>query len=188
MKKIFTLIILLIIAWIGGLIYFGYLINHFDIDKTTHTDVVIALTGGRNRINEATKILHLKLADKLFISGVGKDISLKNIQHRQKIKKSLLKKITIGHDAEDTIGNAKESAIWVEENKISSIRLVTSNYHINRAMIEFRRQLPFIDIIPHPVYSEKIVKKWWTSWQTFSLIFKEYNKLIFAIIRYQLNL
>ncbi|MBO7257757.1 MAG: YdcF family protein [Alphaproteobacteria bacterium] len=121
------------------------------------------------------------------MSGVGKNISLDNIQKTQNLTFPESANINIGHLASNTIGNAKETQIWVKENHINSIRLVTSNYHIYRSMIEFREQIPNLKIIPHPVFSENIEKKWWTSWQTCSLIFKEYNKLLYAYIRTKIN-
>ena len=176
-----------VIAWIGGLIYFGYTINHYQPDIESHTDAIVALTGGRNRITEAVKLLNQNKADKLFISGVDKNISLKNIQRTQKIKSSRFSKIQIGHNADNTVENAIETKQWVENNHITSIRLVTSNYHVARAILEFKLHIPEISIIAHPVYSEHIEKKWWTSWQTFSLIFREYNKFIYTLIKYLLQ-
>lgn len=177
-----------IIIWIGGLIYFGYTINHYQPDTATHTDAIVALTGGRNRITEAVKLLNQNKADKLFISGVDKNTTLKNIQKTQKIKSSRFSQIQIGHDAENTVENAIETKQWVDANHITSIRLVTSNYHIARSLLEFKIHIPEAEIIPHPVYSEHIEKKWWTSWQTFSLIFREYNKFIYTLIKYMLQI
>ena len=187
MRKIFTITFFLLIVWIGGLFYFGYSINHYQTDTSSHTDAIIVLTGGRNRIAEASKLLNKKMADKLFISGVDKNTNLKNIQKTKKIKQSSMRDIEIGRQATDTESNAEETLSWVNSHHIASIRLVTSNYHMPRSMLEFRHLMPEIEIIMHPVYSERIEKKWWTSWQTFSLIFKEYNKFIFKLIQYQLQ-
>lgn len=186
-RLIATGLLLSISGWLCGLLLFCHFINNYQPDNSTHTDAIIVLTGGRNRITESVKLLNRNMADRLFISGVGKKISLSNIQHTQKIKTSRLRNIDIGHKATDTESNAEEAYSWITDNHISSIRLVTSNYHMYRAMLEFKHLMPEIDIIPHPVYSDHIEKKWWTSWQTFSLIFKEYNKFIFKLIQYQLT-
>ena len=180
MKKIITL--LPFILWIGGFCLFAYKINHFNINTTQNTDAIIVLTGGRNRIYEASKIFNENKAKHLFISGVAKDISLENIQNTQNIKITNLKNVEIGYNADNTVENARETTSWIKKNNIKSIRLVTSNYHIYRSLIEFRSKLKDTKILLHPVYSEYIEKKWWTSWQTFSLIFKEYNKLLCAYI------
>lgn len=186
-KKIFAILFLLVVSWIIGLFYFGYSINHYTPDLTTQTDAIVVLTGGRNRITEAVKLLNHKMADRLFISGVDKHTNLRTIQKTNKIKSTNLRNIEIGRKATNTESNAEEAFAWTNANHISSIRLVTSNYHISRAMLEFKHLMPEVSIIPHPVYSERIEKKWWTSWQTFSLIFKEYNKFIYKLIQYQLQ-
>ena len=121
-------------------------------------------------------------AEHLFISGVAKDITLQNIQNTHKMKINNFQKAELGHNAINTVENAKETREWIKKNKIKSIRLVTSNYHIYRSLIEFNKHIKDVEILPHPVYSQFIEKKWWKSWQTFSLIFKEYNKFICAYI------
>lgn len=183
MKKTYTLIFVLFLLWFSGFIVFAWHINSFSPNFDQQTDAIIALTGGRNRIIEAVNLLEQGLAKRLFISGVGKDISLSDIQKQQRIATTRLQQIDIGHNASDTIGNALETKLWTTQNNITSIRLVTSNYHIARSMVEFKKHNPSLIIIPHPVYSERIEKKWWTSWQTFSLIFKEYNKFVCAYIK-----
>ena len=180
MKKIIILIILSL--WFGGFCLFTYKINSFEIDEAKTTDAIIVLTGGRNRITEAVKLFNHNKAKHLFISGVSKDITLENIKNTHDLKINDNKNVEIGYKAANTVENAKETNDWIKANNIKSIRLVTSNYHIYRSLIEFNKQLNDIEILPHPVYSKYIEKKWWTSWQTFSLIFKEYNKLLCAFI------
>lgn len=188
-KKIITYSTFAIFSlWTIGLLAFAWKINHLQAPINSKTDAIIALTGGRNRITEAVKILENGNSDHLFISGVAKDISLKEIQNINKISLLPNKKITIGHKASNTVENAVETTEWIKTNNIKSIRLVTSNYHIMRSYLEFRKQNPELKIIIHPVYSEKIQKKWWTSWRTFSLIFEEYNKVIYVYCRNLLNL
>ena len=186
-KKIFIFIcIIIFVFWGLGLFRFAWLINHFTDSNFEKTDAIIALTGGRNRIAEAVKLLKQGRAKRLFISGVDKDISLQNIKTTQQVSITDDSNIDIGHNASNTLENAKESSEWIKTHNIKSIRLVTSNYHVLRSLTEFKDQNPNLKIIIHPVYSENIEKKWWTSWQTFSLIFKEYNKFLYAYLRSRL--
>lgn len=178
---------LFVILWLGGLCAFAWKIDNFSDEENKKTDAIIALTGGRNRIAEAVRLLDAGKARRLFISGVDKSISLSNIQNAHHLKLANKKRIDIGHDASNTIENAKEAAEWIKKNNVKSIRLVTSNYHLARSLIEFQEQNPDLEIIIHPVYSEKIKKNWWTSWQTFSLLFKEYNKFLFVYVRNKLD-
>ena len=188
MKKVVGLISFAVLGlWAGGFVWFAALINSYPPSADVHTEAIVVLTGGRNRIAEAIKLLNADKADKLFISGVSRASSLAAIQRRNQVKIEYPEKVTIGRFATNTIGNAIESRDWVKQNKISSIRLVTSNYHIPRSIIEFKAQNPLLKIIIHPVYSEKVSKKWWKSWHTFSLIFAEYNKFIYVYIRTRLQ-
>jgi uncharacterized SAM-binding protein YcdF (DUF218 family) len=185
-KAVFYICGLVLVCWLAGFWFFGWKINHFHQNPNEHTDAIVVLTGGRNRIAEAVRLLDAGLAEKLFISGVGKDISLKNIAKSQKFNVVHKDLVELGHEALNTSENAEETTEWVQQNHIKSIRLVTSNYHILRSQLEIQNLDSQLHIVPHPVYSEKIEKKWWTSRQTFSLIFKEYNKLLCAYIRTKL--
>lgn len=184
MKKFLIIPGLLLMAlWFGGFLVFAYRINHYPADEKTHTEAVVALTGGRYRIAEAVNLLNQGKADKLFISGVSQDSSLDEIKKKQNLEIEDESNVSLGHQAKDTFGNAKETVAWLKRNKITSIRLVTSNYHLDRSIAEFRAQAPNLQIIAHPVYSDKVKKKWWKSWHTFSLIFAEYNKFLCAYVR-----
>ena len=181
-KRLLTLSGIVVLLWLGGFVCFAKHINNHPLDSKTKTEAVIALTGGRNRISEAVNLLNRGLADKLFISGVGPQISLSQIQKTQHLNIATDREIILGSEAADTVGNAVETINWLRQNHINSIRLVTSNYHLPRSITEFKAQNPRLKIIAHPVYSEKVEKKWWTSWHTFSLLFTEYNKFLYVWI------
>ena len=184
MKKFIIISIFgILTVWFIGFILFVRAIYAYPTDTDTHTEAIIALTGGRNRIAEAIKLFNNKKSEKLFISGVGKNTSLRLIEKQNKIHVNNNEDVSIGKEATNTIGNAKETKDWLDRHNIKSIRLVTSNYHLPRSSIEFRSINPDIEIIEHPVYSEKIRKKWWKSWHTFSLIFAEYNKFLYVYVR-----
>ena len=183
MKKLFIIAVLfLLLAWFAGFLWFNHRINSYENTDGIKTDAIVALTGGRNRISEAVNLLNRGLAEKLFISGVGPQISLSQIQKTQHLNIATDREIILGSEAADTVGNAVETINWLRQNHINSIRLVTSNYHLPRSITEFKAQNPRLKIIAHPVYSEKVEKKWWTSWHTFSLLFTEYNKFLYVWI------
>lgn len=169
--------------WLGGFVVFAQRINSYKVDIDSYTDAVIALTGGRHRIAEAVKMLELGKAKRLFISGVGDGTSWSDIKDAQGLTVDDDMEIIIGYKAKNTIENAKETLDWVHKNKLKSIRLVTSHYHVERSLVEFSAKDKKLKIIPHPVYSEKVKKKWWKSWHTFLLIFEEYNKFLYVHIR-----
>lgn len=181
-KKFIIIFLLIVFAWILGLAYFNYTINSYKVDTTTKTDAIIVLTGGRNRISEAVNLLNKGLAEKLFISGVQKDISLEEIQ-KAGVGTNTKGEIALEDNSINTVENAIESSKWIKENHVKSIRLVTSNYHIPRSVSEFSVRNPKTKIIINPVYSEYVSKDVWKNSGSFWLIFSEYNKYLYAFVR-----
>ncbi|MBR1825284.1 MAG: YdcF family protein [Alphaproteobacteria bacterium] len=168
--------------WLCGFFFFAYGINHYKPDNT-HTDAIVVLTGGRNRIAEAISLLNGGLADKLFISGVAKAANITEIENKAGVRLLLPEKVELGYKAQNTVGNASEVKEWIEKNQIKSVRLVTSNYHLPRSMAELSAYHLSLKVIPHPVYSEKISQKWWCNWGTLKFIFAEYNKYVYVCLR-----
>ncbi|MGH7185259.1 MAG: YdcF family protein, partial [Pseudomonadota bacterium] len=97
---------------------------------------------------------------------------------------ALLPKVVLGHAAQDTAGNAAETAAWARREGIASIRLVTANYHMPRSLIEFRRAMPGIAILAHPVFPDRFKDREWWRWPgTFALMVREYDKYLLAVLR-----
>ncbi len=176
-----------LLVWGIGLCFFTYKINHYPTDIKEKTDAIVVLTGGRNRISEAVELLNKGLADKLFISGVEKNTSLQAISETQDVELPA-KKVLLEKRSTNTIENAIETQSWIKKNHISSIRLVTSNYHLPRSIQEFQYQNPDLKIIPHPVFSDFVAKKWWKKSRTFCLLANEYNKFLYVWLLRHLNI
>lgn len=172
-----------ICVWLGGMIGFSYTINHLRTDPDVKTDAIVVLTGGRNRIGEAVRLLNRGSAEQLLISGVSRGTSLETLKKRQDVKITTSREITLDEKSTNTVENAIEAAVWVKKNNIRSIRLVTSNYHMPRSMAEFRANNRELVILAHPVYSERVEKNWWRSWRSFVLIASEYNKFLYVWIK-----
>lgn len=180
-----SIAIVIVVIWFFGFIFFVRCINSYDIDTNTKTDAIIVLTGGRNRISEGIKLLNDNLADRLFISGVPEEISIKQIESQAKIKANDENKIELGRKAKNTIENAIETEEWIRKNNIKSIRLVTSSYHVPRSMQEFIIYVTMendLKVVLNPIYSPNVNPKWWKSWGTFRLLLMEYNKFLIVYI------
>ena len=184
-KLLFFSILVVLAAWFVGFCFFTKQIYSYPQDNESKTEAIIVLTGGKNRITEAGKLYNRKLGDKLFISGVNEQVSLGQIERRNEIKLKSKSKVELGQKARDTIGNAEESVEWINQNHIDSVRLVTSNYHIPRSLLEFKSRLPDLEIIAYPVYSENVQKQWWKSWGSFVLLTSEYNKYLYVWLKNQ---
>ena len=173
----------ILILWLAGFILFENYINGFVTDKQRKTDAIVVLTGGRNRIAEAISLFNAGLAKKMLISGVSDNVTIQDIEAKTKVYINNPEKVELGYEAHDTIGNAREIKTWIEKNNISSVRLVTSNYHLPRSMVELNALNLPIEVLPHPVYSDHISEKWYKSWGTFKFIAAEYNKFMAAYLR-----
>lgn len=182
---IYSICVAIIGIWAGGFYTFVRHINSYNIDSSTETDAIIVLTGGKNRIAEGIRLLNENMAEKLFISGVPEDISIRDIENMAYIQADDENKIILGRRATNTIENASETVDWIIENNIKSIRLITSNYHIPRTLQEFGVYTAFgenLEVILHPVYSPNVNPKWWNSWGTFKLLVMEYNKFLIVYV------
>ena len=185
MKKRLALILVLFLAasWLLGFLWFCHAIYHFKPDDNIKTDAIIVLTGGKNRLSEAAKLLNQGLGDKLFISGVSKKTSLQDLKNRGDLTLLNEDDIILDKQSTNTVENAIEAVEWVKKNQFDSIRLVTSNYHILRSQQEFRALDKNLKIILHPVYSENVSRKWWKNMGSFFLIASEYNKFLIVWLR-----
>lgn len=185
-KKIVIIVSILVFFWMIGFFVFAYRINRFENATHIKADAIVALTGGRNRIAQAVAMLNDGAAEKLLISGVSKGYSLKRLQNRADVHIATQREIALDEKSTNTVENAIEAADWINKHSVSSIILVTSNYHLPRSLLEFRAYNPQLLINGYSVVSEKVDKKWWRSWNSFCLLFIEYNKLLVVWAKYVL--
>ena len=149
-------------------------------------DAIVVLTGGSQRIDTALKLLKKHKADYLLISGVNKqvteDMLLKNVPLKHRVK------ITLGYEAENTVGNAKEINQWIENKQIKSILLITSFYHMPRSILEISRLNPDLKIAPWPVFPKEFDNSVeWIKTRYAWLLFIEYHKFIYVHFKYLLQ-
>lgn len=178
-------------AWLTGLLVFVAAIPVAVRDATTRTDAIVVLTGGRDRLAEAFRLLDAGLAPRLLITGVAPGVTLAQVidglgENRDAAPDAGLQAccVTLGYEAGNTVGNATEGAAWVRANNVRSVRLVTANYHILRSRLEFRRTLSEIELIPNPVYPPEVQDSWWfMKPRILGLLIVEYHKYVGAWIR-----
>ena len=182
-KKQLVFILFIFLVWAVGFVVFTHKICYEKNVEDANADAIVVLTGGRNRLSSAVKLLNSQKAEKLLVSGVFKDTSLKELQNRNSVEFFNPEKVALDKKSTNTVENAIETAQWIEKYDIKSIFLVTSNYHMPRSMIEFHYYNPKLKIIPYPVYSDKVSKQWWKSWSSFKLLLGEYNKFLYVFIR-----
>ena len=155
-----------------------------EVAPVRSADGIVALTGGPFRINDALDLLAAGRGKRLLISGVNPatrrgEISRLMPEHERWFTCC----VDIDHSA-TTIGNAIETRQWAKARGFQSLIVVTSNFHIPRALVELGHELPDVTLVPYGVVSEKMrIEAWWENPETARLLFLEYLKYIVARAR-----
>lgn len=176
-------------GWLAGFCLFITQVSTYNepaIDSfLPTTDAIVVLTGGSERVDTGLDLLAAGKAHKLLISGVPQGLTLNHILAKHTITPELRDCcITLGHAADNTLGNAEETRAWVDAEKFRTLRLVTANYHMPRSLLFFRKLLPDVVITPHAVAPETVdLRHLWIRPGTASLLITEYNKYVIAILR-----
>src|SRR5258708_27654307 len=178
-----------ILVWLGGFAWFvvsSYLIRD---DPSSSTDAIVVLTGGRQRLETGLELLAAGKAKKLFISGVNQRVDRDELLRTLgPVPENAACCIVLGHAADNTFGNARETADWMHEEGYRSLRLVTSWYHMRRGLLEFERAMPRVAIIAHPVFAHHVDPELWWNWHGAPLlVLGEYDKYLAAWVRPLLN-
>jgi uncharacterized SAM-binding protein YcdF (DUF218 family) len=168
------------LLWFGGFLLFVSQVPDQPTTDMRHTDAIVVLTGGADRLAVGLDLLDRHLGDTLFISGVYTGVDVATILAlNEEAPATLACCIELGHSAQHTMGNAEETAAWMASGGRKSLRLVTAAYHMPRSLALFHRLMPDVLIVPHPVFPEGVdLDSWWHSWSVFSLLAGEYTKNI----------
>ena len=92
--------------------------------------------------------------------------------------------VDLGFSAEDTIGNARETAAWARAYHFRRLIVVTADYHMPRAVLELRGAMPESQVQPYPVATDELdARLWWrTGWGARRMIM-EYCKYLVILTR-----
>lgn len=184
--RAFGIILLLALAFTAGLAWFAHDIDTPTEDPTSTTDAIVVLTGGSQRIDVGFRLLIDGKAKKLFVSGVHEGVDMPDVLKTSPQTPHWVECcVVLGHSADNTVGNALETAEWLRAEHFHSIRLVTASYHMRRSLLEFGRVLPSdITVIPHPVFPEAVRPgRYWFSRAGAGVIVIEYVKYLGALVR-----
>ena len=162
----------LFLTWAFGFVWFFATLPVPAGD--VRTDAVIVPTGAAGRIQRGIHVLDRGWADRMLVSGV--DLEVKPDEFAEEFgvsRRQMNCCIELGFAAVDTRGNAEEIAKWVEKRGVSSIRLVTSDWHMRRVAGELARTLPStVTVVPDAVQAEL----------RFGVLLLEYHKLVVSRI------
>ena len=199
-------LIILLVLWLVGLVLFArgvMLVREGDLDHIIDADGIVVLTGGSERVDAGLSLLQASRAPRLLISGLGADdetdmqnITDKIIPPNHPARRYLNCCITLGTYAENTHGNAIETAAWARKFGLKSLIIVTANYHMPRAMMEMMAAMPQsisntsqgITLIPYAINPDHVrLNNWWLYSGTATLLMDEYHKIFFAAFKIMLN-
>jgi uncharacterized SAM-binding protein YcdF (DUF218 family) len=183
------LAVAIVALWLGGLGWFvasGLLLR---ADLSTPTDAIVVLTGGRLRLEAGLALFAAGTAKKLFISGVNQRVDRAELLHALgPAAERASCCIVLGRAADNTHGNARETAGWMRDEGYQSLRLVTGWYHMRRSLLEFGRAMPGVAIVVQPVFAHRIEPAHWWSWHGAPLVIVgEYHKYLATWLRPVLN-
>ena len=172
-----------VLAWLIGLLWFATSLPDSVADPEVKTGAIVVLTGGSGRVAQGLKLLSQGRARRLFVSGVYRGVDVEELLRvSRQSPQELACCIALGYRADNTRGNALETRAWLREQNLRSLRLVTSAYHMPRSLLEFRRLMPDIKIVPHPVFPEGFEPGTWWRWPASpGLIMSEYSKYLVAL-------
>jgi uncharacterized SAM-binding protein YcdF (DUF218 family) len=177
---LFALVLLAI-----GFIVFANSVDREHVVPQGPADGIAVLTGGVARIDEAMELLAEGKAKRVLITGVNRTTTtdeLKELASQGDQYFSCC--VDIDKEARNTIDNATETSQWVALNHYGSIIVVTSNYHMPRALAELARVMPGVTLIPYSVVDNSVhLERWWTYPGTTRLLLSEYLKYLPALTR-----
>jgi uncharacterized SAM-binding protein YcdF (DUF218 family) len=160
-------------ALLGILYALGFVLFGVSLAKPAaaeRTDAVVVLTGGSGRLERGMAVLKRGEAKRMLISGADPSVTRADLARRlgPGTLKTLRCCVDLGSEAVDTRSNAEEARRWMARRGYRTVRLVTSDWHMRRAVYEFRQDLPNATIIEDAVQTRPSL------W----LLFLEYNKYL----------
>jgi uncharacterized SAM-binding protein YcdF (DUF218 family) len=170
-----------------GFVWFIDGLAKSEVALTRDADGIVVLTGRASRISDAIELLANGRGKRLLITGVYPRTTTAAIARLvPEHQKWFSCCVELDHSAVNTVGNAIQTRNWVKKYDIKSLIVVTSNYHMPRAMTELAHQLSDVTLIAYPVPPERVrIESWWSSPATAKLLFAEYLKYLRAVVRTQ---
>lgn len=161
---------LLLLLYALGFVVFAFTLGKPAPATARATDAGVVLTGAPGRIEHAIDVLKSRKVGRLLVDGVDPSVTKGDLARRIPASaKWFACCVDLGSESVDTRSNADEASRWLAARKYRSIRLITSDWHMRRALYEFHRALPKrYEIVADAVRTEP----------SFLTLFGEYNKLL----------
>lgn len=178
--------VLLMFALCAGFMIFSFKVINMTIPNPSPiADAIVVLTGGEKRVETGLYLLEKKRGARLLISGVNPITNRQALIRVHHADRNLFYCcVDLGHEALNTIGNAQETANWIDYHHYKNVYIVTNDYHMPRSLREMQRLMPTIYFIPYPIQTiNKNNTAWISNYMQFRILVSEYLKFIGAEIR-----
>jgi len=184
-RLIFDACLFALVLLIIGFIVFANSIEREHAVPQQSADGIAVLTGGVARIDAAMKLLADGKAKRVLITGVNRTTTTEELKDlASQGDQYFTCCVDIDKEARNTIDNATETSEWVALHRYGSIIVVTSNYHMPRALAELARVMPGVTLMPYSVVDNNVhLDRWWTYPGTTKLLLSEYLKYLPALGR-----
>lgn len=167
------------VAALAGFVAFASQLQFSEIKPERTADGIVVLTGGSSRVSDAVELLAAGYGKRLLISGVHRANGASDISRSLRDSENWFGCcVDLDRSAVNTRSNAAETRRWVHERGFRSLIVVTSNYHMPRAIVEMSHAMPDIELTPYTVV---------TGGATLRLMLSEYIKYVAAELRVGLS-
>ncbi|MFJ6025820.1 YdcF family protein [Brevundimonas sp. NPDC092305] len=185
--KFLTFIVIIALIWLVGLFVFADRVRGYaPAQEPARADAIVALTGpSSERVNTAIRLLEQDKGERVLISGVNREVRRQELRALTPGSNKLFNCcVDLGFEAEDTIGNAQEIAAWARSKDYDSLIVVTSDYHMPRALTELRAAAPGVALTPYAIETPSLDdSQWWRAAVTARRMTLEYVKYLAALGR-----
>jgi len=185
--KSLAIFLLILLLWSAGLAAFAErAARSTPAPEPPVADGIVALTGASTlRIEAATRLLELDKGQRLLISGVNPEVRPQELREVTRgAGRAFDCCVDMGFHAEDTQGNARETASWARHHGFRSLIVVTADYHIPRSVLELRAAMPDVTLHPYPVATGTVnAQRWWATAGDARRMMVEYSKYLVILGR-----
>jgi uncharacterized SAM-binding protein YcdF (DUF218 family) len=172
-----------------GFVWFAGSVADDEVRLDGKADGIVALTGGASRLADAVNLLASGRGRRLLISGVSPTTNVGDLKRQVPDHERWFGCcIDLDYSAVNTIGNAVETRRWALGHGFRSLVVVTSSYHMPRAMLELSHQMPGVTLVAYPVVTpRRRAEGWWSDPASARLLMLEYLKYVVANARTRLE-
>lgn len=182
-----AIFLIAVMFWAVGLLAFSARVERSTpAPEPDPAQALVVFTGNATqRITTAVKLLEVGKGDRLLVSGVNPEATRKDIKDVSKATQRMYDCcVDLGFKAENTRGNAQETAAWSRRHNYTDLLVVTADYHMPRALLELRGAMPHAKLTPYPVKTAELdAEKWWKTSNGARRMIVEYCKYLAILAR-----